>query len=91
MTDIQTLKYEATAKYEIHGKWHIIFTNYISDCFQQYDELVTLGYKRAPDSYLIAENMNLSVNQVIRMEKPAELQAQELKAILDKIDKGNAQ
>ncbi|WP_047604572.1 hypothetical protein [Pseudomonas putida] len=91
MTDIQALKDEATAKYEKHGKWYVIYTNYITDCFKEYDSLTAKGYKRAPDSYLVAENMNLSVNQVVRMEKPAKLQAQELKAILDKIEKENAE
>lgn len=86
MTDIQALKDEALAKYEKHGKWHVIYTNYITDMFQQYDALIAKGYKRAPDSFVIAANMNLSANQVVHMEKPADLQASELQAIYSKID-----
>lgn len=86
MTDIQALKDEALAKYEKHGKWHVIYTNYITDMLRQYDELSAKGYKRAPDSFVIAANMNLSVNQVIHMEKPAAVQTSELQAIYDAID-----
>lgn len=92
MTDIQALKDEALAKYEKQGKYEVIYTNYITDMFKQYDALIAKGYKRAPDSYVIAANMNLSVNQVVHMEKPADVQASELQAIYGNIDAqcGNA-
>ncbi|WJM55327.1 hypothetical protein QUC26_09315 [Pseudomonas asiatica] len=86
MTDTQALKDEALAKYEKQGKYHIIVTNYITDMFKEYDALLDKGYKRGPDSYVIAANMNLSVSQVVHMEKPADLQASELQAIYDSID-----
>ncbi|WP_137188412.1 hypothetical protein [Pseudomonas asiatica] len=86
MTDIQALKDEALAKYEKHGKYEVIYTNYITDMFKQYDALIAKGYKRAPDSFIIAANMNLSVNQVVHMEKPADVQASELQTIYSNID-----
>ncbi len=86
MTDKQTLKDEALAKYEAHGKYETIYTNFHVDMFRQYDDLVSKGYKRAPDAFITASNMNWSVVQVVHMEKPAKLQATELKAIYAAID-----
>jgi hypothetical protein len=56
---------------------------------------IDCAYTRAPDSYITATNINLAVQQVIHMEKPAkpqaqaQAQAQELKAIYAVIDSGN--
>jgi len=86
MTDAQTVKAEALAKYEAQGKYEIIYTNFHVDMFRQYDDLVSKGYKRAADAFITATNMNWSVVQVVHMEKPAELQARELKAIYAAID-----
>jgi hypothetical protein len=86
MTDTQTLKAEALAKYEAQGKYETIYTNFHVDMFRQYDELVSKGYRRAPDPLITASNMNWSVVQVVHMEKPAKLQAEELKAIYTAID-----
>lgn len=86
MTDLQTLKDVAFAQYQKQGRYHVIYTNYLVDMLKQYDALITQGYKRAPDAYLTASNMNLSVVQVIHMEKPKELQDAELKAIYDAIE-----
>lgn len=86
MTDAQTLKAEALAKYEAHGKYEIIYTNFHVDMYRQYDDLVSKGYKRAADPFITASNMNWSVVQVVHMEKPAKLQATELKAIYAAID-----
>ena len=81
MTDTQTLRAEALAKYEAQGKYEIIYTNFHIDMFRQYDDLVSEGYKRAPDQFITASNLNWSVVQVLHMEKPAKLQIAELKAI----------
>ncbi|WP_122408414.1 hypothetical protein [Pseudomonas viridiflava] len=81
MTDTQTLRAEALAKYEAQGKYEIIYTNFHIDMFRQYDDLVSKGYKRAPDQFITASNLNWSVVQVLHMEKPAKLQIAELKAI----------
>ncbi|MEE4127042.1 hypothetical protein [Pseudomonas viridiflava] len=81
MTDTQTLRAEALAKYEAQGKYEIIYTNFHVDMFSQYDDLVSKGYRRAPDTYITASNLNWSVVQVVHMEKPAKLQIAELKAI----------
>ena len=86
MTDKQTLKAEALAKYEAQGKYEIIYTNFHVDMFKRYDDLVSQGYKRAPDPFITASNLNWSVVQVVHMEKPAKLQATELKAIYAAID-----
>ena len=86
MTDTQTLKTEASAKYEAQGKYEIIYTNFHVDMFRQYDDLVSKGYKRAADPFITASNMNWSVVQVVHMEKPAKLQTAELKAIYGAID-----
>ncbi|MDQ0739675.1 hypothetical protein [Pseudomonas sp. W4I3] len=86
MTDTQTPKTEALAKYEAQGKYEIIYTNFHVDMFRQYDDLVSKGYKRAPDPFITASNMNWSVVQVVHMEKPAKVQATELKAIYAAID-----
>ena len=86
MTDKQALKDAALAKYEQQGKYKVIYTNFHVEMFKQYDELVSQGYKRASDSYITASNMNWSVAQVVHMEKPAKLQATELKAIYAAID-----
>jgi hypothetical protein len=86
MTDTQTLKDEALARYQSQGKYAVICTNFPVEMFKQYDDLVSQGYKRAPDAYINASNMNWSVVQVIHMEKPAMLQAAELKAIYAAID-----
>lgn len=89
MTDVQALKDEALDQYEKQGKYEIIYTNFHVDMFKRYDELISQGYKRAPDSYITASNMNWSVVQVVHMEKPAKLQEQELKAIYAAIDADN--
>ncbi|MBF8740227.1 hypothetical protein [Pseudomonas guariconensis] len=89
MTDIQQLKDAAFAQYQKQGRYHIIYTNYITDMFKEYDTLVAQGYKRAPDSYTNAANMNLSVLQVVHMEKPVDVQQAELQAIYDKIEEAN--
>ncbi|QVI88020.1 hypothetical protein [Pseudomonas viridiflava] len=81
MTDTQTLRAEALAKYEAQGKYEIIYTNFHVDMLRQYDDLVSKGYKRAPDQFITASNLNWSVVQVLHMEKPAKLQIAELKAI----------
>lgn len=86
MTDTQTLRAEALAKYEAQGKYEIIYTNFHVDMFHQYDDLVSKGYRRAPDTYITASNLNWSVVQVVYMEKPAKLQIAELKAIYAAID-----
>ncbi|MGZ0715718.1 hypothetical protein [Pseudomonas palleroniana] len=86
MTDKQTLKAEALAKYEAQGKYETIYTNFHVDMFRKYDDLVSQGYKRAPDPFITASNLNWSVVQVVHMEKPAKLQATELKAIYAAID-----
>ncbi|MFK3605636.1 hypothetical protein A7D21_30510 [Pseudomonas sp. AP19] len=86
MTDTQTLKAEALAKYEAQGKYEIIYTNFHVDMFRKYDDLVSKGYKRAPDPFITASNMNWSVVQVVYMEKPAKLQTAELKEIYAAID-----
>ncbi|MBF8731947.1 hypothetical protein IRZ59_16035 [Pseudomonas guariconensis] len=89
MTDIQALKDAALAQYQKQGRYHIIYTNYITEMFKEYDALVAQGYKRAPDAYITAANMNLSVLQVIHMEKPDAMQQSELQAIYDKIEEVN--
>lgn len=87
MTDVQALKDAAFAQYQKQGRYSIILTNYITDMFKRYDEMIAQGYTRADDSYLIAANMNLAAQQVIHMIKPADVQQAELQAIYDKIDK----
>ncbi len=86
MTDTQRLKAEALAQYESQGKYELIYTNFHVEMFKQYDKLISQGYKRAPDAYITASNMNWSVVQVVHMEKPAELQAMEVKEIYAAID-----
>ncbi|MFJ4433849.1 hypothetical protein ACIPZG_23195 [Pseudomonas sp. NPDC089395] len=86
MTNIQTLKDEAFAQYQKHGRYHIILSNYFPDMFERYDALVAQGYTRADDSFLIAANMNLAAQQVVYMIKPADVQQVELQAIYDKIE-----
>ncbi|MND77309.1 hypothetical protein D3C80_689840 [compost metagenome] len=90
MTDIQELKDQAFAKYQKQDRYHIILTNYITDLFKRYDELTAQGYTRADDSYIIAANMNLAVQQVVYMIKPADVQQAELQAIYESIE-ANAQ
>lgn len=86
MTDLQTLKDVAFAQYQKQGRYEVLVTNYITDMFEKYDALIAQGYKRAPGAYLTASNMNLSVMQVIHMEKPKKLQDTELKAIYAAIE-----
>lgn len=89
MTDNQHLKNTAKDKYEKQGKYEVIYTNYLVDMFKQYDALIARGYTRASDSFITATNINLAVQQVIHMEKPAKQQALELKAIYAAIDADN--
>ncbi|WP_338799501.1 hypothetical protein V9K81_08255 [Pseudomonas monteilii] len=86
MTDIQTLKDEAFARYQKHGRHHVILSNYLPDMFKRYDALVAQGYTRADDAYLIAANINLAAQQVIHMIKPADIQQAELQAIYENIE-----
>ncbi|MFJ4352734.1 hypothetical protein ACIPZ5_17745 [Pseudomonas sp. NPDC089428] len=84
--EVQAIKDAATAKYNTQDKFTIIQTNYFVDMWAQYDALLAQGYKRAPDSYLIAVNSNLSATQIIYMEPSDEAQAAALQAIYDAID-----
>ncbi len=82
----QELKDKAFAQYQKQGRYEVIYTNYITDMFKQYDALVAKGYTRADDAYITATNINFAVQQVIHMVKPAKLQAQELQSIYDNIE-----
>lgn len=86
MKDIQALKDTAFAQYQKHGRYHVILTNYLPDMFKRYDALVAKGYSRADDAHITATNINLAVQQVIHMIKPADVQQAELQAIYDKIE-----
>ncbi|MNJ21181.1 hypothetical protein D3C77_155270 [compost metagenome] len=81
------LKEKAFAQYQKQGRYEVIYTNYLVDMFKQYDALAAKGYTRAPDSYITAANINIAVQQVIHMEKPADVQQAELQAIYDNIEK----
>lgn len=84
--NIQELKDKAFAQYQNQGRYEVIYTNYITDMFKRYDDLVGQGYKRADDAHITATNINFAVQQVIHMIKPAKLQAQELQSIYDNIE-----
>ena len=87
--DVQALKDVAKQRYDKDGKYHVIVTNYITDMFNRYDELISKGYRRAPDAFLTASNINIAAMQVIHMEKPLDMQIRELRAIYNKIDNDN--
>ncbi|WP_415769224.1 hypothetical protein [Pseudomonas sp. LB3P38] len=84
--NIQELKDKAFAQYQRQGRYEVIYTNYITDMFKQYDALVAKGYTRADDAHITATNINFAVQQVIHMVKPEKLQAQELQSIYDNIE-----
>ncbi|MNG13370.1 hypothetical protein D3C85_1446470 [compost metagenome] len=86
MKDTQALKDAAFNQYQKHGRYHVIYSNYLVDMFKRYDALVAEGYTRADDAHITATNINLAVQQVIHMTKPAEVQQAELQAIYDKIE-----
>lgn len=84
--NIQELKDKAFAQYQRQGRYEVIYTNYLVDMFKQYDALVAQGYTRADDAHITATNINFSVQQVIHMVKPADIQQAELQAIYDSIE-----
>jgi hypothetical protein len=83
---VQAIKDAATEKYNTQDRYEVVYTNEFITMFKRYDELVALGYTRAPDDYLIAVNGNLKACQILYMAKPADTQASELQAIYDAID-----
>ncbi|WP_409259978.1 hypothetical protein [Pseudomonas sp. KCJK8806] len=84
--EVQALKDAATAKYNTQDKFTIIYENTLLEALRAYDDLVSQGYKRAPDDYLINVNGNLTAVVIIYMEPSDAAQAAALQAIYDAID-----